>query len=213
MAVYVPPHPLVKHFMSIARNKDTPSAAFRSAMAELGRLLLYECAKDLLQTVDFEVETPCGVAEATFVDPSKPVTVVPVLRAGLVLVEQAHLVFPISRTCHLGYVRDEETLEASMYLDKLPKQFTSDDLVVIADPMVATGGTAINAVRDVLDRGADIKNVRLVCAVCTPPALTKLGEEFPELIMYSAMIDPELNDKGYIVPGLGDAGDRAYGTE
>ena len=140
MAVYVPPHPLVKHFMAVARNKHTPPPAFRQAMSELGRILLYEAARDLLPTIDVAVETPCGTADATFVDPERPVTVVPVLRAGLVLVEQAHLVFPMSRTCHLGYVRDEETLQPSRYLDKLPEKFTEDDLVIIADPMVATGG-------------------------------------------------------------------------
>ena len=181
-------------------------------MAELGRVLLYECAKDLLPTVEMAVETPCGIADATFVDPERVVTIVPVLRAGLALVEQAHLVFPLTRTCHLGYVRDEETLQPTRYLDRLPERFTEDDIVVIADPMLATGGTAVAAVKDVVDRGASIANVRFVCAVCAPPGLSALGEAFPELTVYAAMIDPELNDQGYIVPGLGDAGDRAFGT-
>ena len=138
--------------------------------------------------------------------------IVPILRAGLVLLEDAATLLPAAQTFHLGLVRDEETLEASMYLNKLPERFEPDDPVLICDPMVATGGSLIAAVEECLRRGATLEYMRVVCVVCAPPALTKMGEMFKGLKIYTAMIDPELNEKGYIVPGLGDAGDRTYGT-
>lgn len=212
MLVYVPPHPLIKHWVSVLRNEMTPSPLFRSAMAELGRLLIYEASRDWLVTVSGEIQTPCGIAECEFIDPREPVKVVPILRAGLVLVEQIGSVLPATQTYHLGYVRDEETLQPKMYLNKLPEKFPEGSRVLITDPMLATGGTIVAALEELRNRGADPKLMRVICAVAAPPALTKLSEKFPGLRVYAGIIDPELNDKGYIIPGLGDAGDRSYNT-
>ena len=213
MLVIVPPHPLIAHWLGIARNAATPPPIFRSTLAELGRLLIYECARDWLPTFEAEVEGPLGVAQVSMVDPTQPVAVVPVLRAGLVLLEEAKTVLPASTTHHLGFVRDEDTLEATMYLNKLPAQFAEDQRVLISDPMLATGGTMVQAIEACIERGAKVGNIRIVSVVTCPPALTILSEKYPGLRVYTAMIDEELNDQGYIVPGLGDAGDRSFGTE
>eukprot|EP00240_Pyramimonas_obovata_P016002 CAMPEP_0118935196 /NCGR_PEP_ID=MMETSP1169-20130426/15133_1 /TAXON_ID=36882 /ORGANISM="Pyramimonas obovata, Strain CCMP722" /LENGTH=273 /DNA_ID=CAMNT_0006878193 /DNA_START=145 /DNA_END=966 /DNA_ORIENTATION=- len=213
MLVIVPPHPLVKHHLTIARNKHTPSGAFRQAISELGKILLYEMIRDWVPTVDLQVETPCGIADATLIDPSKPIILVPILRAGLIPIEQANIVLPVTKTYHVGYVRDEESLEASLYLNKLPEKFEDDAMIVVSDPMLATGGTMVACLEELLKRGAKATNIRVLCIVACPVALSKLSTGFPGIRVYSAMIDAELNDKGYIVPGLGDAGDRAYDSE
>ncbi|KAI8472418.1 MAG: uracil phosphoribosyltransferase [Monoraphidium minutum] len=212
MLVYVPPHPLVKHWLAIARNATTPPALFRSACSELGRVLIYEAVREFLPTVETTVDTPMGTADVEFVDPTKPIKVVPILRAGLILLEQAGTVLPLSETYHVGYVRNEETLQATPYLNKLPQRMSPDDLILVADPMLATGGTMLQVLADLVSRGADPANIRIVCIVAAPPALKALADNYPGLRVYSAIIDAELNDKGYIIPGLGDAGDRAFGT-
>ena len=209
----MPPHPLVKHWVAILRNKETPSAIFRSAAAELGRILIYEAIREWIPMIEGETETPLGeTADVSFIDPMKPVKVVPILRAGLVLLENTSTILPASETYHVGYVRNESTLESTCYLNKLPEKFNAEDKIMITDPMMATGGTMIHVVRDIVSRGADPANIRIICIVAAPPALQKLNAEFPGVVVYSGMIDPEINEKGYIVPGLGDAGDRAYGT-
>ena len=213
MLVFVPPHPLINHWLAIARNVQTPPPIFRSTLGELGRLLIYEAARDWLPTFSAEVQGPVGLAKVEMVDPSQPIAVVPVLRAGLVLLEEANTVLPATNTYHLGFVRDEETLEAKMYLNKLPEKFAEGQRVLISDPMLATGGTIVQAIDECVARGADVKNIRIVCVVTCPPALTILSDKYPGLRVYAAMIDEELNDQGYIVPGLGVAGDRAFGTE
>jgi uracil phosphoribosyltransferase len=139
----VPPHPLVKHWLAVARNAQTPPAIFKSAITELSKLLLYECVRDMLPTTSAQVPTPMGVmADVEFVDPECPVAVVPVLRAGLAMAEGAQTMIPLSVTYHVGYVRDEETLEASAYLNKLPQSFDMDSKVVVLDIMLATGARA-----------------------------------------------------------------------
>eukprot|EP00238_Polyblepharides_amylifera_P012635 CAMPEP_0196586746 /NCGR_PEP_ID=MMETSP1081-20130531/55411_1 /TAXON_ID=36882 /ORGANISM="Pyramimonas amylifera, Strain CCMP720" /LENGTH=218 /DNA_ID=CAMNT_0041908725 /DNA_START=273 /DNA_END=929 /DNA_ORIENTATION=+ len=212
MLVIVPPHPLISHHLTIARNKDTPSGSFRAALSELGKLLLYEMSRDWLDTVELQIESPCGVADAKIVDPTVPINLVPILRAGLVPLEQASMVLPVTNTFHVGYVRDEETLEATLYLNKLPAKFEDGAKIVVSDPMLATGGTMVQCVTELIARGAKASNIRVLCIVACPDALSKLSTAFPGLRVYSAMIDPELNNEGYIVPGLGDAGDRAFGT-
>jgi len=212
MLVFVPPHPLINHWLGIARNAMTPPPIFRSTLGELGRLLIYECVRDWLPTFTAEVEGPLGTAQVELVDPSQPIAVVPVLRAGLVLLEEAKTVLPASITYHLGFVRDETTLQPTMYLNKLPKQFMPGQRVLICDPMLATGGTMVQAIEECLARGAEVGNIRIVCIVSCPPALTLLSEKYPGLKLYAAMIDEVLNDQGFIVPGLGDAGDRSFGT-
>lgn len=212
MLVYVPPHPLVKHWLAVARNASTPPAMFRNACAELGRILIYEAVREFLPTVEAQVETPVGTADVEFVDPTKPVKVIPILRAGLILLELAGTVLPASETYHVGYVRDEETLQARSYLNKLPATLSPEDRILISDPMLATGGTMLQVLKDLVSRGADPANIRVVTVVAAPPALKAMADDYPGLRVYTAIIDAELNDKGYIVPGLGDAGDRAFGT-
>ncbi|GIL74414.1 hypothetical protein Vretimale_2057 [Volvox reticuliferus] len=213
MLVYSPPHPLIKHWLAILRSEYTPSPMFRSACAELGRLLIYEAVREFLPTMEQQVQTPLGeVADATLVDPSRPIKIIPILRAGLVLLEQAGQVVPFQETYHVGYVRDPATLQASAYLNKLPARLSPEDLFLITDPMLATGGTIVQVIDDIVARGGRAENIRVVAVVVAPPALKKLADRYPGLKVYTAMIDEQVNERGYIVPGLGDAGDRAYGT-
>lgn len=212
MLVYVPPHPLIKHWVSVLRNEQTPCPIFRNAMAELGRLLMYEASRDWLPTVLGEIQTPMDVASVEFIDPREPVAVVPILRAGLALAEHASSILPATKTSHLGISRDEETLQPTIYLNKLPDKFPEGSRVFVIDPMLATGGTVVAAVNLIKERGADNKQIKVISAVAAPPALQKLSESFPGLHVYTGIIDPTVNDKGFIIPGLGDAGDRSFGT-
>lgn len=213
LLVYVPPHPLVKHWISVMRSRLTPSPIFRSAAAELGRILLYEAVREWLPTFETQVETPLNMmAEATFVDPNRPIKVVPVLRAGTVLLEASSTLLPATETYHVGYVRDDKTLEPKCYLNKLPKSLQKDDLILVSDIILATGGTIMAVMTDLVDRGADPSNIRILSAVVAPPALQKLNEKFPGLKVYTGIIDAEVDEHGFIIPGVGDAGDRSFGT-
>jgi len=212
MLVIVPPHPLVPHWIAVARNKYSPSALFRSALSELGRILIYEAVREWLPVVEAQIETPLAIADVTMVDPEKPIKVIPILRAGLVLLEQASTVIPVSETYHLGLVRDEKTLMPTEYLNKLPDSFSPDDKILVSDPMLATGGTLAHALDLIVERGAKPENIRVICALAAPPGLSKISEKFPGLRIYAGIIDPELNEVGFIVPGVGDAGDRSFGT-
>ncbi|MBD2198424.1 MULTISPECIES: uracil phosphoribosyltransferase [Calothrix] len=212
LRVYVPPHPLIKHWLAVARDAATPSVLFRSAMVELGRWLTYEAAREWLPTQETTVETPLDSTPATLIDPQVPVAVVPILRAGLVLLEGAQTLLPLASIYHLGLVRDEETLQPTCYLNKLPEKFDPQTRVLITDPMLATGGSMMAAMAELTQRGIDPSLTRIVCVVAAPPALQKLSAAYPGLIIYTATIDETVNDQGFIVPGLGDAGDRTYGT-
>lgn len=212
LRVYVPPHPLIKHWLAVARDAATPSVLFKSAMKELGRWLTYEAIRDWLPTIETTVQTPLAECPATFINPEVPLVVVPILRAGLGLLEGAQTLLPLASTYHIGLVRNEETLEASCYLNKLPKQLNPQTRVLITDPMLATGGSIMMAMAELTKRGVDPALTRIISVVAAPPALQKLGSGYPSLTIYTAMIDEELNSQGYIVPGLGDAGDRSFGT-
>ena len=212
LRVYVPPHPLIQHWLGVARDAATPSVLFRSAMIELGRWLTYEAVRDWLPTLDLEIQTPLADCPATFVNPEVPIAVIPILRAGLVLLEGAQTLLPLASTYHIGVVRNEETLEPSIYLNKFPAQFAPQTRVLITEPMLATGGTMMTVMGELTQRGVDPANVRIISVVVSPIALQKLNVAFPGLVIYAACIDADLSDKGYIVPGLGDAGDRAFGT-
>jgi uracil phosphoribosyltransferase len=212
LRVYVPPHPLIKHWLAVARDEDTPSVLFRSAMTELGRWLTYEAVRDWLPTMETTIQTPLTACPVTFINPKIPVAVVPILRAGLSLLEGAQTLLPLASIYHIGLVRNEETLEASCYLNRLPQQFDPQTRVLITEPMLATGGTSVAVMAELTQRGIDPALVRIISVVTAPPALQKLSAAYPELSIYAAAIDEGLNSKGYIVPGLGDAGDRAFGT-
>lgn len=212
LRVFVPPHPLVKHWLGVARDVNTPSALFRNAMTELGRWLTYEAVREWLPTFDTQVETPLAPCQATFVNPEVPMIIMPILRAGLALMEGAQSVLPLASVYHVGYVRNEETLEASCYLNKLPAALPPETRVLISEPMLATGGTMLAAMADLTARGVQPEHVRIIAIVASPVALKKLAEAYPALNIYTAIIDEGLNEDGYIVPGLGDAGDRTFGT-
>ncbi|CAI5526494.1 unnamed protein product [Closterium sp. Naga37s-1] len=218
MLVMVPPHPLIKHWIAILRNASSPPPIFRAALAELGRNIAYEATRDWLPMIQGEVATPCGVAEVEAVDPYKPIAIIPVLRAGAVMAEQMGPVIPHTITYHLGYVRDETTLQPTLYLNKLPKSFNPEARIIIVDAMLATGewstrcGTMMATMEEVVGRGANPDNIRIISAIVASPALKLLSEKYKGLRVYTGMIDADVNDQGFIVPGLGDAGDRSYGT-
>ncbi len=212
LRVYVPPHPLIKHWLAVARDAATPSVLFRSAMTELGRWLTYEASREWLATQDATVQSPLGSCDATFINPEVPVAVVPILRAGLGLLEGAQNLLPLASIYHLGLQRDEATLQPSCYLNTLPDKFHPDTRVLITDPMLATGGSIMATMSELTQRGVDPALVRIVCVVAAPPALQKLSAAYPGLIVYAATIDETVNEQGFIVPGLGDAGDRIFGT-
>jgi uracil phosphoribosyltransferase len=141
LRVFVPPHPLIQHWLAVARDESTPSVLFRSAMTELGRWLTYEAIRDWLPTVDTAVNTPLAPCAATFINPEAPVAIVPILRAGLSLLDGAQALLPLASIYHIGVVRNEETLEPSVYLNKFPKEMPPGMKVLITEPMLATGGT------------------------------------------------------------------------
>ncbi|MGB7250088.1 MAG: uracil phosphoribosyltransferase [Phormidesmis sp.] len=212
LRIHVPPHPLIKHWLGVLRSAATPSSVFRSAMTEMGRWLAYEAARDWLPTTDMTVETPLTTCEATFVDPEVPIAIVPILRAGLALLEGIQSAVPTGSTYHIGLARDEETLEPTWYLNKLPERFAPNTRVMISEPMLATGGTIMETMTELTRRGADPALVRIIAVVTAPQALQKLADAYPGLIIYAAMIDEGLDENGFIVPGLGDAGDRTFDT-
>ncbi|GAX43840.1 uracil phosphoribosyltransferase [Tolypothrix sp. NIES-4075] len=212
LRIYVPPHPLIKHWLAVARDAATPSVLFRSAMTELGRWLTYEAAREWLPTQETTVKSPLASCPATLIDPEMPIAVVPILRAGLGLLEGAQTLLPLASIYHLGLVRNEETLQPECYLNRLPEKFDPQTRVLITDPMLATGGSIMAAMAELTRRGVDPTLTRIVCVVAAPPALQKLSAAYPGLIIYTATIDETVNNQGYIVPGLGDAGDRIFGT-
>nr|GMC93741.1 uracil phosphoribosyltransferase [Ipomoea batatas] len=212
MLVFVPPHPLIKHWVSVLRNEQTPCPVFKSALAELGRLLIYEASRDWLPTITGEIQTPMAIASVEFIDPREPVAIVPILRAGLALAENASSILPATKYYHIGISRNEETLQPAVYLNKLPEKFPDGSRVFVVDPMLATGGTIVAAIDLIKERGVENKQIKVISAVAAPPALQKLSEKFPGLHVYTGIIDSEVNEKGFIIPGLGDAGDRSFGT-
>ncbi|MEO0540911.1 MAG: uracil phosphoribosyltransferase [Cyanobacteria bacterium P01_A01_bin.105] len=212
LRVYVPPHPLIKHWLGVVRDAATPSAVFRSAMVELGRWLTYEAAREWLPTVDTVVATPLADCPATFVDAEVPIAVIPILRAGLALMSGIESALPTASIYHLGFARNEETLAATCYVNKLPETFPPNTRIIISEPMLATGGTMLATMKELTERGVDVAMVRVISVVVSPVALKKLADAYPEITIYTATIDEILDDNGFIVPGLGDAGDRTFAT-
>lgn len=213
LRIHVPPHPLIKHWLGVLRDVNTPSAVFRSAMTEMGRWLTYEAIRnDWLPILETTVETPLTTCPAAFINPEMPLMVIPILRAGLALMEGVQDALPTASVYHLGFARNEETLEAECYVNKLPEQIDPTTRVLISEPMLATGGTIMATMAELTKRGVDPSLVRIVSVVTAPPALQKLAEAYPQLVIYAGIIDEGLDENGFIVPGLGDAGDRTFGT-
>lgn len=200
-------HPLIEHKMAIIRNKLTDTKTFRENVNEIGILVTYEITRDL-QTKPIEVETP--IAKTICQTLAKEVVIVPILRAGLGMVDGIHNVIPSAKIGHIGLYRDEETLLPHAYYAKFP-DVIKDATVLVVDPMLATGGSAIAAIKQVKERGA--KDIRFVGLVGCPEGIKALQTAYPDVDIYLAMIDERLNEVGYIVPGLGDCGDRLFGTK
>ena len=201
-------HPLIQHKLTQSRQKDTPTTQFRQMINEIGGLMVYEITRDLpLEQV--EIETPVATTKANVIA-GKKMVVVPILRAGLGMVDGILKMIPSARIGHIGIFRDEETLQPVEYFAKFPDELDQRDIFIV-DPMLATGGSAIAAINSIKQRGA--KNIKLVCLVGAPEGVKAVNEAHPDVTIYLASLDEKLNDKGYIVPGLGDAGDRIFGTK
>ena len=201
-------HPLIQHKLTIIRNKDCGTREFREVVNEIAELMVYEVCRDM-PLEDIEVETPV----ATTVEKrlaGKKVVVVPILRAGLGMVDGVLELLPAAKVGHIGMYRDEETLQPHEYFVKMPDHLDKREMIIV-DPMLATGGSAIAAVDALKKRGA--KSIRFVCLVAAPEGVKALREAHPDIDVYAAALDDHLNENGYIVPGLGDAGDRLFGTK
>ena len=201
-------HPIIQYYLTRLRDYQTPTSEFRRTAKQMSRALCYEAMRDLVAR-EAAVETPVG--PATGVVLSDYVVIAPILRAGLVLAEAAQeLVPPNSRVYHVGLKRDEQTLQAISYYAKLPDQLPAESKVYVLDPMLATGGSAVAAIQ--LFHNLHVKQIHLVSFLAAPEGIKKVHEKFPEVKITTASIDSHLNEHGFIVPGLGDAGDRIFGT-
>ncbi len=200
-------HPLIEHKLAIIRNKSTDTKTFRENVNEIGSLVTYEITRDLA-TKSIEVETP--ITTTTCLTLAKEVVIVPILRAGLGMVDGIHTVIPTAKIGHIGLYRDENTLLPHEYYVKLPEYLELATILVV-DPMLATGGSAIVAINKIKQRGG--KDIRFVGLVGCPEGVKALREAHPDVDIFLVKQDSHLNEKGYIVPGLGDCGDRLFGTK
>ena len=201
-------HPLIQHKLSILRDEKTSVKEFRELVSEIAQLMCYEATRDLpLEEVD--VKTPVAVAKCRRIA-GKKLAVVPILRAGLGMVDGMVAMMPNVKVGHVGLYRDPETLEPVKYYFKMPPDITERD-VIIVDPMLATGGSAIAATQFLKDEG--VKNIKLMCVIAAPEGVEAMHSAHPDVDIFAAALDDHLNEHGYIVPGLGDAGDRIFGTK
>ncbi|WP_100523468.1 uracil phosphoribosyltransferase [Mycobacteroides abscessus] len=206
--LYVFDHPLIQHKLTYIRDKSTGTKEFRELVDEVAMLMAYEITRDLpLQEV--EVETPVTRCKAKLIA-GKKLGLVPILRAGIGMVDGVLKLIPAAKVGHVGLYRDPETLEPVEYYVKLPSDIEERDLIVI-DPMLATGGSAVAAITALKNRGA--RNMKLMCLIAAPEGIQKVQDVHPDIDIFVAAVDEMLNDHGYIVPGLGDAGDRLFGTK
>lgn len=206
--IHIMDHPLVAHKLTIMRDKNTSVKDFRELVSEIGMLITYEATRDLPLTTK-HIETPICEMEAPTLA-GKKVAVVPILRAGLGLVDGVLRMVPSARVAHIGMFRDEETLEPHVYFCKTPKDIAERDIIIV-DPMLATGGSACAAIDEMKKRGC--KNIKLLVLVAAPEGIRCILEHHPDVDIYAGALDEHLNERGYIVPGLGDAGDRIFGTK
>ena len=200
-------HPLIKHKLTIMRKKETGTKDFRQNLDEIGGLMVYEVTRDLPLN-EIPIETP--LCQTIGYEMAKDVVIAPILRAGLGVVNGIQNLIPTARIAHIGMYRDEETLEPHPYFEKYPSNM-DEAAVIIVDPMLATGGSSVAAIDMVKKQGAT--SIKLVCLVGAPEGVKVVEEAHPDVDIYLASLDDHLNEKGYIVPGLGDAGDRIFGTK
>ena len=201
-------HPLIQHKLSIIRDKNCGTREFRQCVNEIAELMVYEVSRDM-PLEDVEVETPITKATTKRLA-GKKVVVVPILRAGIGMVDGILELIPAAKVGHIGMYRDEETLQPHEYFVKMPDDLENREMIIV-DPMLATGGSAIMAVDALKKRGA--KSIKFVCLVAAPEGVKALQEAHPDVEIFTAALDERLNEHGYIVPGLGDAGDRLFGTK
>jgi len=201
-------HPLLKHKITILRNKETGTNEFRTIVEEIAMLIGYEALRDL-ELTEVEVETPLETAMCPVIAGKKP-AVIPILRAGLGLVDGLLKLMPVAKVGHIGLYRDEETFEPKEYYCKLPQNIDQRKIFVV-DPMLATGGSAIAAIDFIKEYGG--KDITFLCVIAAPEGVEKLAAAHPDVKIYIGNLDRELNEKKYICPGLGDAGDRIFGTK
>ena len=206
--LYVMTHPLIQHKISILRDKRTGSKQFRELIEEISTLIAYEATADL-PLCDEVVETPI-CKTTTKVIGGKKLTVVPILRAGLGMVNGVTTLLPSAKIGHIGLYRNEETLEPVDYYFKVPKHI-DERQVIITDPMLATGGSAEAAIKFIKEKG--VTDIKLMCIIAAPEGIKRVCEAHPDVKVYCGIVDEKLNENGYIVPGLGDAGDRIFGTK
>ena len=201
-------HPLIQHKLTIMREKDTPTSEFKQLLDEISMLMGYEITRNL-PTEEVEIETPICKTKQRKIS-GKKLAIVPILRAGLGMVDGLLRLVPVARVGHIGLYRDPETHEPVEYYCKMPPEL-EERTVIIVDPMLATGGSASDAITMVKNKGA--KHIMLMCLVAAPEGVKKVQENHPDVDIYAASLDEYLNDHAYIVPGLGDAGDRIFGTK
>lgn len=206
--LYVFDHPLIQHKLTYIRSKSTGTKEFRELVDEVATLMAYEITRDL-SLEDVEIETPISKAKSKIVT-GKTIGLVPILRAGLGMVDGILKIIPSAKVGHIGLYRDPETLKPVEYYLKLPSDVAERDLIVI-DPMLATGGSASTAIT--LLKGKNAKNIKLMCLIAAPEGIKRVQNDHDDVDIYVAAVDERLNDHGYIVPGLGDAGDRLFGTK
>lgn len=201
-------HPMIQHKLTIMRKKETGSKDFRQLLDEISMLMGYEVTRDL-PLEDVEIETPISKMTGKEISGRK-LAIVPILRAGLGMMTGLQTLVPVAKVGHIGLYRDEKTHNPVVYYCKLPLDI-QERLVIVTDPMLATGGSSCDAIRMLKDRGC--RNIRLMCLVGAPEGIEKVQKEHPDVDIYLAAVDDHLNENAYIVPGLGDAGDRIFGTK
>ena len=205
--VYVMDHPLIQHKLTYLRKKETGSKEFRELVSEIAMLMCYEATLDL-PLEEVKIETPMGPAVTKTISGRK-LAIVPILRAGLGMVEGVLTLVPAAKVGHIGLYRDHQTLQPVEYYHKLPQDIESREVIVL-DPMLATGGSAVDAI-DIIKRSHP-KSIKFMCIIAAPEGVEALTKAHPDVQVYCAAVDERLNENGYIVPGLGDAGDRIFGT-
>ncbi len=201
-------HPLIKHKLTFIRDKNTGSKEFRELVTEVSMLMCYEVTRDL-PLEEIEIETPIQRMKSEVIS-GKKVGLIPILRAGLGMVDGMLRLLPAARVGHVGLYRDPETLEPVEYYCKLPQDIEERELIVL-DPMIATGGSAVTAIDFLKNKGA--KSIKLVCLIAAPEGVKKVQDAHPDVDIYVAALDEKLDENAYIIPGLGDAGDRLFGTK
>lgn len=208
MGIYELKHPLIEHKLAILRNKKTGTKEFRELISELAMFLCYEAMRDA-ELENIEIETPVQKTNVKMLNEDK-YAFVPILRAGTGMLEGITTIVPNAKIGHIGMYRNEETLKPVKYFFKVPKDIKEREALIL-DPMLATGGSGCDAIQMIKEEG--VKKIKFLCIIAAPEGIKKMQEEHPDVEIYCASIDERLNDKGYIVPGLGDAGDRIFGTK